>query len=148
MKLELYLDMRLVSSYEALWGDVQKQFLKRSDVLSLERAIETMRFFIDEKTLGRINSEQKAALEMAVSTDLREKIAEMNLESGILEGEQVGSIADAMTRVALLCKNWDITGQLEESDAIRPTSIINIAKSVLERGQNGFQNEDRVRKLL
>ena len=140
--------MRLGSWFESLWDDITKQFFKHSDVFLLEQSMETIRVLINEVTLVKINNEKIAALERAVIAPLKEVAADLNLEDGLLDDEQTFAITNAMTRLALLCKSWDVVALLDEKESTTSISIISIAQSIVERGQNGFQNEDKVRTSL
>lgn len=149
MSLGLYLDMRLVTQYENLWEDVIKQFTNNSDVFLLEKALETIRYMLAEQSLGRTNSEQKTTLETIVVGALRQAIHQVDLQSvSLLRPETIDAISNALLRITLLSKSWDIVDLMEESDRDTPDSVVDIARELLTRAELGIEAEDKVGSFL
>ena len=143
MQLELYLDMRLLTAYEALWSDVTRHFTSTANVFVLERAMETIQYLRSADTLSQYNGEKTAALEQAVVAPIYEITAASEIGTG-LDEDDLKKLDASMMRLALIVKNWDAIALLEEKDGGNASSLVDIAVEVLNRGQVATAEEDNV----
>lgn len=144
MKLDMYLDMRVVTSYESLWDDVTKQFLSHTDVLILERAMETIRSLAAADSLAATNKEKKAQLEQAVLAPLRQIASEVELHNAVLDEDTIAKLEATLTRLIMIAKNWDVTAVMDEKDDGNASSAIDIVTEILDRGSMGFSEEEKM----
>lgn len=144
MKLSLYLDLRSINAYEALWDDVSKQFLASTDALLLERSMATIMYFKGTEELSRTNAEKTAELQNAVVVPLFEASKTVDVETAGLDDETRGKIGNALGRLVLLGKNWDVSKMLDEKADENQQSVLSAVTSVSERGSLGYREDEKV----
>jgi cohesin complex subunit SA-1/2 len=145
MDLDFYLEMRQVTAYEQLWDDIIKQFVSHSDIDTLERAMEAFQALRGTQALSATNTEKTAQLESGVVTPLRQLLESIDANNATpLQDETVQKLVTWLARLSLLLKNWDVTALLLAVPADNGLSILEAIAQVVDRGQMGFLEEEKV----
>lgn len=145
MNLDLYLEMRQVTGYEQLWDDIIRQFVSHSDIYLLERAMEAIGTLRQTQALSATNADKSAALEAAVVEPLRQLIDSIDANNATpLDEDSIKKFTAWLARLCLMLKNWDVTPQLTEAAPGNAPTILEAINQLVERGQMGFQEEEKV----
>lgn len=148
MDLDLYLEMRQVTNYEQLWDDITRQFVSHSDIYLLEKAMEAIGALRRTEALSATNAEKVTALEMAVIGPLRQLIDGVDANNATpLDEDAIKKITAWLARLCLILKNWDVTPSLIEPSLADAPTILEAVNQLVERGQMGFHEEEKVRRL-
>jgi cohesin complex subunit SA-1/2 len=149
MDLEVYLEMRQVTAYEQLWDDITRQFVSHSDVILLEKAMEAISVLRVTQALSATNSEKESALEAAVIEPLRQLLDGIDANNATpLDEDIIQKLTAWLTRLCLILKNWDVTPALIEVGPGNAPTVLEAVNQLVERGQMGFQEEEKVSEPL
>lgn len=145
MDLDLYLDMRQVTAYEQLWDDVARQFTQHGDIYLLEKAMDAMGAMRQTQALSASNAEKCSSLEATVVEALRGLFDDIDANNATPLDEDALQKFDAwLARLCLILKHWDMTAALRESTSGSQASLLEAIKQLVERGQMGFHEEEKV----
>lgn len=144
MNLELYLDLRRVSSYEVLWDDLIKQFCQHSDLNLLERCLEAIVYMVSTAALSQTNTEKRINLEAAVKQPLVDIARDEEIERAELDDAAVEACTNATVKLALMIKSWDITKLLDEKEESETITPLRIIEGIEDRAQFGYAQEEKV----
>jgi cohesin complex subunit SA-1/2 len=146
MNLEMYLEMRMMTAYSALWDDVTKQFTSHSSPTVLKHASGTIRHLTEATSLANANSTKILELEDELASALRNAVAgKEELDVAGLEGDEVLSLGAMCARVAVLAGVRDIVGWMEEDEGGKQSKPWDIVCALVERGRLGYKEEETVR---
>lgn len=149
MDLDLYLDMRQVTAYEQLWDDVARQFTQHGDIYLLEKAMDAMSAMRHTQALSASNAEKCSSLEATVVEALRGLFDDIDANNATPLDEDALQKFDAwLARLCLILKHWDMTAALTESTSGSQATLLEAIKQLVERGQMGFHEEEKVGILL
>ena len=145
MNLDLYLEMRQVSSYEQLWDDIIRQFVGHSDIYLLEKAMEAIGAMRQTQALSATNAEKSSALEAAVVDPLRQLVEGIDANNATpLDEDSIKKFTAWLARLCLILKNWDVTPFLTEAGPVNGPTVLEAVNQLVERGQMGFHEEEKV----
>ncbi|KAG5641552.1 hypothetical protein DXG03_004787 [Asterophora parasitica] len=143
MNLDLYLEMRMITSYASLWDDVTKQFLSHSSLNVLAHAMAAIRHFMDATSLSNSNSTKILELEDELSTALRDAVAGRDeIEVASFSEDETISLAALCTRLAVLFGSRNMTAWMEEDEGGKQSSAWDIINALVERGRLGYKEEE------
>jgi len=146
MDLDLYLEMRQVTNYEHLWDDITRQFVSHSDIYLLEKAMDAINALRATQALSATNSEKITALEVAVTEPLRQLLDGIDaINATPIDEDTIHKLTSWLARLCLILKNWDATAALTEAVSGNVSTIVEVVNQLVERGQMGFQEEEKVR---
>jgi cohesin complex subunit SA-1/2 len=145
MDLDLYLEMRQVTNYEQLWDDITRQFVGHSDIYLIERAMDAINALRATQALSATNTEKASALEVAVVEPLRQLLDGIDaINATPIDEDTIQKLSAWLGRLCLILKNWDITPALSEAGPGNLPSVLETVNQMIERGQMGFQEEEKV----
>ncbi|KXN89772.1 Cohesin subunit psc3 [Leucoagaricus sp. SymC.cos] len=143
MSLDLYLEMRMISAYNALWDDIIKQFMSHTSVTVLSHAITTIKFLMDATSLSNANSTKILELEDELATALRDTIAGRDeIEVATLKEDEVLALGGHCSRVGVLFGIRNLTAWMEEDESGKQSCAWDIVCAVVERGRLGYKEEE------
>ncbi|KAK4699710.1 cohesin complex subunit SA-1/2, partial [Phenoliferia sp. Uapishka_3] len=143
ISLELYLDMRLISSYEALWDDITKQLNKHANVQVIDQAVRTIQVLNEGSTLGNTNAAKMAELEETLVSSLREAVSGKDVESAAFEEDELLALGSCVLRICRLYAVHDLSNTLDDTEDGK-SSAWEIIDSLVERGRLGYKDEVEV----
>ncbi|KAG8818564.1 hypothetical protein FRC17_010784 [Serendipita sp. 399] len=149
MSIGMYLELRMINAYEALWDDVSKQFLTHSSPEVIRRAVSSMRQMLSTSSLRNINKKKLAELEEELAGSLRRLVGTgratlKSLETAGLNSDRIHMLSTTIYRVAAILSVKDMSGWLEDDDGGKALRILDITTSLVERAKLGHQNEDHL----
>jgi hypothetical protein len=130
-------------AYEALWGDLNRLFLKHTDPLVLQEILSIMTVMNGTQTLQSTNNVKFAEVEESLADSLREVFAEKDLAIMALEDEDVETVESALLRTQTMMARYDLTG-LFLTDKQDEANLFDIALALASRGKLGFRQEIKV----
>jgi len=139
--LELYLDMRRISAYEALWDDVTKQFTQHTHPDVIDQAVQTIAHLQDARALSNTNEVKLAELAETATAAMRDILAGQDVESAAFDEDERLAVTAALARVSKAYRWTDLTAALLETDGHRQSSAWEIADAVSLRGRLGYKDE-------
>lgn len=139
--LDLYLDMRRISHYEALWDDVTKQFLQHTHPDVIDQAVQTIAHLQATRALSQTNEGKLAELGEATTAALRDILAGKDVESAVFEEDERLAITAALGRVSKAYAWTDLGPALVDTDGDRQSSAWEIVDAVSLRGRLGYKDE-------
>ncbi|KAI0703063.1 hypothetical protein BC835DRAFT_1319789 [Cytidiella melzeri] len=143
MKLDLYLEMRMITAYSALWDDIIKQFTSHSAQIVLMKAVTTIRHMMDATSLSNTNSVKVLELEEILSTSLRDVIQGRDeLEIASFSEDEILALTGICTRLATLAGARDMVAWMEEDERGMQSSAWDIVMALVERGKLGYKEEE------
>ncbi|KAF8624731.1 hypothetical protein AX17_007062 [Amanita inopinata Kibby_2008] len=143
MNLDLYLEMRMISSYAGLWDDVTKQFLSHSSLMVLARAVAAIRYFLDATSLSNTNGTKVSELEDELSSTLRDAVAGRDeIEVASFNEDEVLTLGTVCSRLSVLFGMRDMTAWMEEDEGGKQSSAWDIVSALSERGRLGYKEEE------
>ncbi|RDB23493.1 Cohesin subunit psc3 [Hypsizygus marmoreus] len=143
MNLDLYLEMRMITSYSSLWDDVTKQFLSHSSLNVLTHAMAAIRHFMDANSLSNANSTKILELEDELSSVLRDTVAGRDeIEVASFSEDEVLSLSALCTRLAVLFGTRNMTAWMDEDEGGKQSSAWDIISALVERGRLGYKEEE------
>ncbi|KAM0753990.1 hypothetical protein T439DRAFT_298458 [Meredithblackwellia eburnea MCA 4105] len=143
ISLDLYLDMQQITAYETLWDDITKQFVQHADVQVIEQAVRTMCYLASAKSLGNTNSTKLTELEETLVGAIRDAVADKDVETAAFDEDELLSLTSWILRVSRLYAARDLTAAVTEGDG-KSSSILDVAKALLERGRLGYKDEVQI----
>ncbi|KIY49777.1 hypothetical protein FISHEDRAFT_40501 [Fistulina hepatica ATCC 64428] len=142
MNLDLYLEMRMITSYSNLWDDVTKQFLSQTSTLVLARAVGALHHMLDATSLSNTNSNKIVEFEDVLSTALRDAVdGRDQIEAAPFDEDEVRALCKTCTRLAALAGIRDLTAWMEEDEGGKQSSAWDIINAIVERGALGHEHE-------
>lgn len=148
MDLDLYLEMRQLTNYEQLWDDVNRQFVSHNDLYLLEKAMDAIDALRSTQALSATNTEKASALEIAVVEPLRQLLDTVDANKATpIDEETIHKLSSWLSRLSLILKRWDATPALAEADHEHLPAVGETLNQIVERGQMGFEEEEKVRRL-
>ena len=150
MNINMYLEMRMISSYETLWDDVCKQFMTHSSPDVIRRAVGTIRHMLSAASLQNTNKKKIGELEEELAGVLRGKAGSAgvggrkNLETATFDDDEVRTLDGTIYRIANLFNLRNMSSWLEDDDGGKEVRLIEIFTSLAERARLGNENEDKV----
>ncbi|KAK2460025.1 hypothetical protein APHAL10511_007948 [Amanita phalloides] len=143
MNLDLYLEMRMITSYASLWDDVAKQFFSHSCLTVLSRAVSAIRYFLAATSLSNTNATKIAELEEELSSTLHDAVAgREEIEVASFSEDEVLALGAICSRIAVLFGSRDMTAWMEEDEGGKQSSAWDIVTALSERGRLGYKEED------
>ncbi|KAL1748245.1 hypothetical protein HDZ31DRAFT_79792 [Schizophyllum fasciatum] len=143
MNLELYLEMRMVPAYSALWEEVNKLFLSQTSMVVLVNAAKVIYSLMGATALSNTNSAKILELEDELSTSLRDVIAGRDeVEVAVFSEDEVLALTAICTRLAVLSGCRDLSGWMDENEGGKQSSAWDILMGLLERGRMGHKEEE------
>ncbi|KAF9029519.1 hypothetical protein BDZ89DRAFT_1065307 [Hymenopellis radicata] len=143
MNLDLYLEMRAISDYTALWDDILKQFLTHSSPSILALSMSTIIYLLSATSLSNSNSPKILELEDELSSALRDALAERDeIEISTFTEDEVLALSSTCTRIRILAGTRDITAWMEENEGGKQSSAWELITAIAERGRLGYQDEE------
>ncbi|KAI6145125.1 hypothetical protein BKA82DRAFT_4170216 [Pisolithus tinctorius] len=145
MNLDLYLEMRMINAYAALWDDVIKQFLSHSSQTVLTRAVSTIRHLLSATSLANTNNTKILELEDDLASQLRDAVAgREEIEVASFNEDEVIALAAVCTRMCVLAGSRDLSSWMEEDEGGKQSSAWDIVSALVERGRLGYKEEERM----
>ncbi|KAG8849420.1 hypothetical protein FRC20_002314 [Serendipita sp. 405] len=149
MNIGMYLELRMINAYEALWDDVSKQFLTHSSPNVIRRAVSSIRHMLLTASLRNINKKKFAELEEELASSLRRLVGTgraslKSLETANLNNDRLHTLSTTIYRSAAILSVKDMSAWLEDDDGGKALRILDITTSVIERAKLGHKNEDHV----
>ncbi|KAG8773087.1 hypothetical protein FRC15_002275 [Serendipita sp. 397] len=149
MNVGMYLELRMINAYEALWDDVSKQFLTHSSPNVIRRAVSSIRHMLFTASLRNINKKKFAELEEELASSLRRLVGTgraslKSLETANLNNDRLHTLSTTIYRSAAILSVKDMSAWLEDDDGGKALRILDITTSVIERAKLGHKNEDHV----
>ncbi|EJD51835.1 hypothetical protein AURDEDRAFT_82703 [Auricularia subglabra TFB-10046 SS5] len=145
LSLDLFLEMRVISSYEALWDDVNKQFLSSSNPAVLNHAVETIKHFMGTTSLSNTNSTKILELEDELSSSLRDAVAGRDeLEIATFSDDEIHALSAVAMRINILFGFRDMMNWMEEDEGGKQSSAWDILVAIAERGALGYKEEEEL----
>ncbi|KAH7106865.1 hypothetical protein BKA62DRAFT_631828 [Auriculariales sp. MPI-PUGE-AT-0066] len=145
LSLDLFLEMRMVSAYETLWDDVNKQFLTTSNPSVLSHAMDTIRHLQSATSLSNTNSLKILELEDELSSSLRDTVAGRDeLEITTFSDDEVHALTAIAMRINALFGFRDMTSWMEEDEGGKQSNAWDILSAIAERGGLGYKEEDQL----
>ncbi|TDL19464.1 hypothetical protein BD410DRAFT_773910 [Rickenella mellea] len=143
MNLEMYLEMRMITAYEALWDDITKQFLSHSTPTVLSHAMSAIRHLMSATSLSNTNSAKILELEDELSSSLRDAVARRDeLEVASFTEDEALSLGAICARLVTLSGTRDMTTWMEEDEGGKQSSAWDIICALAERGRLGYKEEE------
>lgn len=143
--LDLYLEMRQVTNYEQLWDDITRQFVNHNDLYLLEKAMDAINVLRSTQALSATNSEKASALGTAVVDPLRQLLDGVDAVNATpIDKDTIRNLSSWLARLNLILKHWDVTSALTESDSENLPTVVESLNQIVERGQMGFDEEEKV----
>ncbi|KAF5348797.1 hypothetical protein D9756_009780 [Leucocoprinus leucothites] len=143
MNLDLYLEMRMISAYNALWDDIIKQFMSHTSVTVLSHAITAIRYLIDATSLSNANSTKILELEDELATALRDTVGGRDeIEVATLAEDEVLALGAHCSRIGVLFGVRNLTAWMEEDENGKQSCAWDIVSAVVERGRLGYKEEE------
>ncbi|KZT43430.1 hypothetical protein SISSUDRAFT_1040461 [Sistotremastrum suecicum HHB10207 ss-3] len=143
MALDMYLEMRLVPAYEALWDAVQKQFVTHSSPTTLAHAAATIHHMLNVTALSKTNATKIAELEDDLSSSLRDVVSSKEeLEVTTFDDDELIALTGVCSRLAVLIQYKDMVSWMEENEDGKQASIWEILRAIAERGKLGYKEEE------
>lgn len=135
-----------MQSYETLWDDISKQFLKHADPRVIDQAVQTIIHLFETKTLGNVNSTKMTELEETLISSLRTAVSGKDVEAAAFEEDELFVIASAVLRVSRLYAATDLSKALDDAEDGK-SSAWEIVDSLVQRGRLGYKDEVSVRSF-
>ncbi|KAF8634382.1 hypothetical protein AX15_000952 [Amanita polypyramis BW_CC] len=143
MNLDLYLEMRMITSYAGLWDDVTKLFLSHPSLTVLARAVSAIRYFLDATSLSNTNATKITELEEELSSTLHDAVAgREEIEVATFNEDEVLALGAICSRLAVLFGVRDMTGWMEEDEGGKQSNAWDIVSALSERGRLGYKEEE------
>ncbi|KAF8717150.1 hypothetical protein AX14_012211 [Amanita brunnescens Koide BX004] len=143
MNLDLYLEMRMITSYAGLWDDVTKQFFSHFSLTVLAQAASAIRYFTSATSLSNTNATKIAELEEELSSTLHDAVAgREEIEVATFSEDEVITLGAICSRIAVLFGTRDMTAWIEEDEGGKQSSAWDIVSALSERGRLGYKEEE------
>ncbi|GHJ88769.1 hypothetical protein NliqN6_5171 [Naganishia liquefaciens] len=139
MHLPIYAEMRATDSYERLWGDLIRQYLRHTDHLVLQRLLQLLRSLIATADLKTVNDAKLQELKDGLVSNLQESIGDVDVGSSSLEEEQLHNIESAAFRLRMLFPQMDIRDIFDDDEA--GAGLWSIMLAIADRGNLGYKEE-------
>lgn len=153
MNIGMYLEMRLLTAYETLWDDVNKQFMNHSSPTVIRRAVGTIGHMLSTTSLQNTNKKKMGDLEEELGSAIRERVGDRAkvgsggrraLETTTLDEEEIRVLNTMLYRVHALMNIRDMVNWMEESDDAKEVRLLDVFTSLMERAKLGNTDEDKV----
>jgi cohesin complex subunit SA-1/2 len=144
MDLGMYLEMRMIGAYESLWDDITKQFTHYSSPLLVRRAVATIKHMLDTPALANANAKKILELEEELGAALRDAVGVGEIETAVLQEEEVKRFEGVALRVACLSSTRDMMTWMEDDEGGKQSRALDIFLALLERAKLGNEAEDKV----
>ncbi|KAL4076765.1 hypothetical protein V8B97DRAFT_2084279 [Scleroderma yunnanense] len=145
MDLNLYLEMRMMNAYGALWDDVIKQFLSHSSQTVLTKAVTTIRHLLSATSLANTNSTKILELEDELASQLRDAVAgREEIEVASFSEDEVITLGAVCARMCVLVGSRDLSAWMEEDEGGKQSGAWDIVCALVERGRLGYKEEERM----
>ncbi|KAH8829165.1 hypothetical protein DL96DRAFT_1814433 [Flagelloscypha sp. PMI_526] len=143
MNLDLYLDMRMVTNYSALWDDIIKQFLSHTSLSVLRQAMAAMQRCMTCVALAKTNSEKISDLEEDLSVSLREVVGGRDeIDLATFSDDEVLTLTSLAARISILLAQRDMVLWIEEDEGGNQSSGWDIINGLFDRGRLGHKHEE------
>ncbi|KIL63611.1 hypothetical protein M378DRAFT_107004 [Amanita muscaria Koide BX008] len=143
MNLDLYLEMRMITSYASLWDDISKQFLSHSSLTVLSRAVSAIWYLLDATSLSNTNTTKMAELEEELSSTLHDAVGgREEIEVATFTEDEIITLGAICSRLAVLFGNRDMTQWMEEDEGGKQSNAWDIVSALSERGRLGYREEE------
>ncbi|GAA5919670.1 hypothetical protein JCM1841_005220 [Sporobolomyces salmonicolor] len=144
VRLDMYLDLRMLTAYETLWDDVTKQFLMHTDPDVLDQAVRTIIHFLSATNLSNTNQTKSTELEETLVSALHHAVADKDIESSTFEEDELHTLTASVARVDKLSRVRNLAMSLNDNDGGKQTSAWEILDSLVNRGRLGYKEEARM----
>ncbi|KZV96026.1 hypothetical protein EXIGLDRAFT_833952, partial [Exidia glandulosa HHB12029] len=145
MALDLFLEMRVISSYEALWDDVNKQFLSNPNPVVMNHAMDTIHHLMSATSLSNANSTKILELEDELSSSLRDVVAGRDeLEIVTFTDDDIQRLSAIAMRIGILFGRRDMSSWMEEDEGGKQSSAWDIIIAIVDRGALGYKAEEQL----
>ncbi|EIW79750.1 hypothetical protein CONPUDRAFT_106434 [Coniophora puteana RWD-64-598 SS2] len=145
MNLDLYLEMRMMNAYAALWDDVTKQFLSHASSNVLAKACAALRHLSGATSLANTNGAKQLELEDELASQLRDAVAgREELAVASFGEDEVLALTAVCARAAALAGARDVAGWMEEDEGGKQSCVWDIVCALVERGRLGYKEEERM----
>jgi cohesin complex subunit SA-1/2 len=146
LNLGMYLEMRMIPTYETLWDDISKQLTTHPSPIVTRRAIGALKHMLATGSLQNVNNKKISELEEDLAKDLRKatKMKSKNsLETTALSEDDVELVELTIFRISSLFSARDLVGWMEDNDGGKQTRILDIFIGLAERAKlgNGIENQ-------
>ncbi|CAK5263770.1 unnamed protein product, partial [Mycena citricolor] len=142
LNLDLYLEMRMITSYAALWDDMIKQFLSHSSPTVLNVAVQSLMYLMTATSLSNTNNTKILELEDELSSALHAAVGGRDeIEVATFDEDEVIALAALCARLSVLSGYRDLTGWMEEEEDGKQASALNIFHALVDRGRLGYKEE-------
>ena len=135
-----------MQAYEALWDDVNKQFLTHSSPTVLAHSISAIRHLMSTTSLSNTNGTKILELEDDLASSLRDVVGGRDeLEVATFSDDEATNLGAVCARIAALAGVRDLTAWMEEDEGGKQSSAWVIVSALAERGSLGYKEEENVR---
>ncbi|PWN40799.1 hypothetical protein IE81DRAFT_348894 [Ceraceosorus guamensis] len=139
--LDLYVDTQQISAYEALWDEVNDQFLRHVEPTLLANAVGSISHFIETKSLAETNALKLAGLHETLASASRDPMAGREVELATFDETEVHLLAATMRRMRHLARVTDMSAALEDDDKGQLTRALDVVLGLAARGRLGYAQE-------
>ncbi|KAF8314489.1 hypothetical protein DL93DRAFT_2097241 [Clavulina sp. PMI_390] len=143
MRLDLFLEMRMMTAYETLWDDITKQIVTQTAPALLSSALSAMSHMLNTPLLSNTNATKLLELDEELAENLREAVTgHAELDTASFSSEEIDSLSAITTRLARMAERRDLTTWMEDDDSGKRSSAWDILSALMERGRLGRKEEE------
>ncbi|CCA73858.1 related to Nuclear cohesin complex subunit [Serendipita indica DSM 11827] len=149
MNIGMYLEMRMITAYEALWDDISKQFLTHSSHDVIRHSVLAMKHMFlatslqntNRKKLGELEEEMSMAIKLLAGSG---KNSLKQLATKTFDEDSLHAAGLTVYRISTLLSVKDLVPWLEDNDSGKGIRPLDVFSALVERAKLGHQREDRL----